>query len=549
MTSDRSAAGSSKACFAGNPPPPARRLDGVTSKLCLLCSPSARGRGEIGRRRRLKIAFPWSAGSSPAVRTTLLALPLYGSLFGSLLGCDRAPDAGVVVVSAVGTAPALRDPSRVPLDTPSRLLTDAVAQGLVRFDAAGQIEPGLAERWIVIDEGASYIFRLREARWADGGPVLAQQVAARLQRQIAAASRNPLKPFLSAIDEIVVMTPQVIEVRLSRPRPDLLKLFAQPELAIVRVGRSAGTGPLQPSGPAGSPLLRPVADLSRPDGDDRADMVSADVRLLGERAAIAVARFADRRADLVAGGTFADFPLVQAAAIPAAQVRVDPAQGLFGLLVTNREGFLADPAGRAAVAQAIDRAAATFAVAPAWAADERLLPDQLDSAAPPQAPEWTALPFDQRQAAARARVAAFGAPVQMRIALPQGPGATRLWGQLARALLMVGITPERVAANAPADLRLLDAVAPYDSARWYLATACQPCGPDAQAKVEAAREAPTLADRAQRLAEADAALAADVSFIPIARPWRWSLVSPRLRAWQPNARAWHPLNRLRPDPT
>ena len=90
-----------------------------------------RGRGEIGRRRRLKIAFPWSAGSSPAVRTTLLAL--------ALAGCDRAPDTGVVRVSAIGARAGLADPSRVALDTPSRLLTDAVAQGLVRFEAAGQI--------------------------------------------------------------------------------------------------------------------------------------------------------------------------------------------------------------------------------------------------------------------------------------------------------------------------------------------------------------------------------------------------------------------------
>jgi peptide/nickel transport system substrate-binding protein len=67
--------------------------------------------------------------------------------------------------------------------------------------------------------------------------------------------------------------------------------------------------------------------------------------------------------------------------------------------------------------------------------------------------------------------------------------------------------------------------------------------------LEAAREAPTLAERAQRLTEADAAVAADVPFIAIARPWRWSLVSPRLRAWQTNPRAAHPLNRLRIDPT
>jgi oligopeptide transport system substrate-binding protein len=53
-----------------------------------------------------------------------------------------------------------------------------------------------------------------------------------------------------------------------------------------------------------------------------------------------------------------------------------------------------------------------------------------------------------------------------------------------------------------------------------------------------------MAERAQRLAEADAALTADVAFIPLARPFRWSVVAPRVTGWQPNARAWHPLNRL-----
>ena len=63
----------------------------------------------------------------------------------------------------------------------------------------------------------------------------------------------------------------------------------------------------------------------------------------------------------------------------------------------------------------------------------------------------------------------------------------------------------------------------------------------------AARDAPTLAERATQIAIADAAMAADVSFIPIATPLRWSLVSLRLQQWQGNPRAWHPLNRLRND--
>jgi oligopeptide transport system substrate-binding protein len=63
--------------------------------------------------------------------------------------------------------------------------------------------------------------------------------------------------------------------------------------------------------------------------------------------------------------------------------------------------------------------------------------------------------------------------------------------------------------------------------------------------IVAAREAPDLTARAQRIAEADAALTADVAFIPLAQPLRWSVVTPRLGAWQRNTRAWHPLNHLR----
>ena len=57
----------------------------------------------------------------------------------ALAACDRRPDTGAVVVSAIGGVPHVADASRVALDTPARLLMDSTAQGLVRFDAAGQI--------------------------------------------------------------------------------------------------------------------------------------------------------------------------------------------------------------------------------------------------------------------------------------------------------------------------------------------------------------------------------------------------------------------------
>ena len=122
-------------------------------------------------------------------------------------GGQRKDDAPVVV-SAIGPAIERADPSAGPLGTGKRVLTGATAQGLVRFDAAGQIEPGLAERWIVIDDGRSYIFRLHEAQWADGKPVEAGDVVRALRRAAARNSRNALAPFLEVIDEIVEMTPR-----------------------------------------------------------------------------------------------------------------------------------------------------------------------------------------------------------------------------------------------------------------------------------------------------------------------------------------------------
>jgi len=466
----------------------------------------------------------------------------------------RRPDDVPVEVSVIGEAVRAGDPSRAPLGLPARVLMGATAQGLVHFDALGQIEPGVAERWIVIDDGRSYIFRLREARWADGKPVTAEQVARVLRRAAAANSRNALAPFLAVIDEIIEMTPRVIEVRLKRPRPDLLKLFAQPEMAVFDARTFAGSGPFhaQPDG-HGWLMLRPAPDPLQVDDPDAAKPGPENqVRLRGERAALALARFAARKSDLVLGGSFADWPLVAAAGIAPANLRTDPAQGLFGLAVVRRDGFLADPVHRAALSAAIDRATIVADFAPGWAASTTLLPDKLDSAQGPAIPSWAVQPIDQRQGAARLAVQAWNAshadPLRLRVALPPGPGATRLWRHLSQTFAAIGILAERVAIDADTELRLVDQVAPYDSGRWYLVKACQPCSEDARTLIDAARDAPDLDQRAHRIAEADLALTADAAFIPIAQPFRWSVVALRLPGWQGNVRAWHPLNHLRDTP-
>ncbi|MFL9841768.1 ABC transporter substrate-binding protein [Sphingomonas sp. ST-64] len=479
------------------------------------------------------------------------ALPLVVASALIVGGCDRRrPDDVPVVVSAIGEPATLRDPVRGELDFPQRVLLGATAQGLVRFDATGGIEPGVAERWIVTDEGRSYIFRLREAQWPDGSDVTADDVVASLRAAIAPRARSALAPFVAVIDEVVEMTPQVVEVRLKYPRPDLLKLFAQPEFAILRRPKLAGSGPFRVDGDSGAILLRPALDPDRiveePEIADPAD----NVRLRGERAALALARFAQRESDLVLGGTFHDWPLLDHAGIAPANLRIDPAAGLFGLAIVSREGFTAVPENRAAMAMAIDRAALTALFRQGWSPLETLMPDQLDSAAAPAAPDWVAQPLEGRRIVARNRVAAWhannpDAPLTIRVAMPRSPGTVLLWSRLARDLMDIGLQPIWVEERADADLRLIDAVAPYDSARWFMVTACRNCPEDLTELLEAARDAPTLGERAQAIAQADLAFASAHLYIPIAQPLRWSVAAMRLRAWQGNVRAWHPLTHLR----
>ena len=469
-------------------------------------------------------------------------------MLAALAGCDRRPDDVPVVVSAIGPGtPRLPARPGDPLPLPAALYTASTAQGLVRFDAAGQVEPGLAERWIVIDEGRSYIFRLADTEWSNGERVTAREVVAGLRRAIA-NPRNPLRPHLSAIDEVVEMTPLVIEVRLSRPRPDLLPLFAQPELAIP--GPRGGSGPFRVEQAGAAPRLRPGYDPTAADDAPETPEAAELVQIRAERPATAILRFNERRSDYVTGGTFTDWPLVDMADVSPPNRRLDPARGLFGLSVARRGGFLGAADRREAVAMAIDRTALTRDFAPDWTPAETLLPDQLDSVTQPARAPWLAFDLDARRAAAEVRVAEWraangGSAPELTIAMPAGPGASRLAARLIADLASIGILARRAPPGAPADLRLVDLVAPYDSARWYLRMACQPCAQPIADTLERARESGNLIERSRLLAEADLAMVQDVAFIPLAQPLRWSLVALRLREWRANARAWHPLNHLR----
>ena len=476
---------------------------------------------------------------SKPTRTNIVAALSALALFA---GCTEA-ETGPIAIAAIGGEPRLINSNLQPLDPPSAILASATAQGLVQFDSAGEIEPALAQSWIVSDDGLRYTFRLQRTTWSDGGRVTADQVASRLGATFSRASRNPLKPVLGAIENVVAMTDEVLEISLRAPRPNLLQLLAQPELTILHRGRGAGPYRIAESG---NPMR---LEAERPEDEEDPEGGAPDLLLGGQRAALAVALFAGDEAALVTGGTIGSLAFARAAELPNDRLVFDPVAGLFGLAFVRSEGVLADPAVRRAMSMAIDRQALVAALGvPGLAPRTALVAAGIDELPQRAQPDWATSPLPMRRELAARTIAAQEEPVRVRVAMPDGPGYRLVFAHLRRDWRLIGIEAERVASDARADLRVIDKVAPASLAAWYLrqftCEANRICDPAADQALEAARLARSLVDRRRELSMADQLLNAVTPFIPLTAPVRWSLVSPRLTGFRPNPFAHHPPGEL-----
>ncbi len=469
----------------------------------------------------------------------------------ALAGCS-GEGSGPVVVSIVGDRDDFAKPLQNLPNPAAKLMLESTAQGLVGFDAAGNILPGLAQRWIVEDDGRSYIFRLRRAFWADGTRVTAPDVARIVMARIVSLRRFDPDGPLDAVQTVVPMTGEVIEIRMAAARPFMLQMLAQPQMGVL--SREGGTGPYRRAAQGKALLLTPI---DRSTGDDKSaegPVPPSQLRVLrSEGAALAIIRFRERQAALVLGGRFSDLPLLLPAGIDRDAVRADPVQGLLGLTMVGEGKLLDDDNVRAAINMAIDRSQlpAVFPLG-GWATTEQIVPSALDLGRNPTPPAWAGMAMEDRRAQASATITRWradnGAPPTLRVALPTGPGATLLFGLLRRDLAAIGLDARRVDTGAPADLRLIDEVAPYDSALWYLGrVGCARkvhCSDGADAQLQAASLASTAAERSARIAEAEALMQAHNGYIALGAPVRWSLVSRRLTGFMPSPRARHPLNHL-----
>ncbi len=450
------------------------------------------------------------------------------------------------------------------IDTPENLFADgirlspgaqhvraATGAGLVGLNAQGEVVPALADRWIVTDDGRSFIFRLRDGTWPDGTELTAESARAALREAIAALRGTSLGLDLAPVAEVRAMAGRVVELRLASPVPTLLQLLAQPELALVRGAGGSGDMRLERDGAAAVLTMKPPAERGIPAQVDWQAFVRP-VQLRAASAEQAVAMFDEGELDVVLGGQIGALPLADTGPLSRGTVRLDPAIGLFGLQVRRASGVLASEEGREAIAMAIDRPAliAPYNVG-GWIPTTRVIAPGLPDDPGFVAERWAERTIEERRAVATARIAAWrrandAEEARVTLAIARAPGLDALFAELARQLGSVGVRLERVEPGRAADLVLVDRIARYAEPRWFLnqfncSLGNGLCAQEADALV---REATAQADRMTRdtlLAEAEAELLRANVFIPFGSPLRFSLVRSDVDGFAANPWAFHPL--------
>jgi ABC-type oligopeptide transport system substrate-binding subunit len=475
-------------------------------------------------------------------------------LFGTALtlaSCGPSAERGPLGVAIIGEPESLFQEG-VRLSPAGQYLRSSTNEGLVALDSAGEIIPAIAERWIVTDDGLSYIFRLRDSNWPDGEPITAADVRTLLRAAIRDVDGTSLGLDLAKITEVRAMTGRVVELRLSSPMPEFLRLLAQPELGFVN--RGSGAGPMVLSRDEGAPIARlsalPPQERGLSAREDWQDIArTLTVRALPAQPAVDA--FASGEIDLLLNGRLVDFPLAEQGPLSRGTIQVDPSLGLLGLVVRSDTGVLADPQRREALSMAIDRdqLIQPFGLG-GWQTAEWIVPAPLFVPAQYPAGRWNDLDIQERREVARGRISqwetASGEQAAVRVALPIGPGSDLMFDQLSAAWQTIGVTAVQVASGEAAELELHDRLARYSSPRWFLnqfncTLDLGLCSPEADELVRQSLEQLDPAAKQLLLANAHAQLMAQEVYIPLGVPVRWSLVRGAVRAFQANVWGFHPL--------
>lgn len=187
--------------------------------------------------RRLSILLPFRNSRSRAhllgiISVAAFALALIVALAGRPPAAPVAAQDTNVRLRVASGEPSTWDPALAG-DSGTAGVLAQVFEGLTAFDAESRVQPALADRWVVDDEGRRIAFHLRpDMRYSDGTPIVAADVVASWLRLIDPASPSPLASLLADVEG----TADYLAGRATR---DAVGLHAEGDQVIVDLRRPA----------------------------------------------------------------------------------------------------------------------------------------------------------------------------------------------------------------------------------------------------------------------------------------------------------------------
>ncbi|MBP2071142.1 peptide ABC transporter substrate-binding protein [Thermoanaerobacterium butyriciformans] len=181
-------------------------------------------------------------------KIVIIGLVLLMALSAVLAGCggsasnsasNRGNDKQVLNLNLTQEPPTL-DPQKATDVVSIDILTE-VLDGLTRYDKDGKIKPGsgLAKSWDISNDGLTYTFHLRDAKWSDGNPITAEDFEYAWKRALDpnTASQYAYQLFYikgaeeynsgkGSADQVAVkaLDDKTLQVTLKAPTPQFLGL-------------------------------------------------------------------------------------------------------------------------------------------------------------------------------------------------------------------------------------------------------------------------------------------------------------------------------------
>jgi oligopeptide transport system substrate-binding protein len=462
-------------------------------------------------------------------------------------------------------------------------------EGLVVYDAAAQLMPGVAESWELSDDGRTYTFRLRaDAKWSNGDPVTAGDFVYSLRRimtpETGAKYANVLYPIANAakihagelpVTELGVAArdDRTLEVTLEAPTPFFLELLTHqtglpvhPPSVEAHGPEFVRTGNIVSNGAYVLANFVPNAQVKLTKNPEfhASDSVRIDTVYYypTEDRSAALRRF--QAGELHSNN---DAPVEQVAWMKenlGERFRVAPYLGNYYYAVNTSKPQLADPRVRQALSMAIDR---EFLAEEIWGgtmvAGYSFVPPGIANYGDPAIADYRDMGMIDREDAAIALLAEAGIgpdnPLEIEIRYNTSENHKNTALAIADMWRPLGVEVTLLNSDTATHYAVLRDKGDYDVARaGWIADYNDPqnflfmvesdndgfnyanyANPEYDALMERAAAETDLDKRAELLFEAETIFMRDLPFIPLLYYGSLSLVSDKLEGWQDNIQNVH----------